>query len=711
MARDADPMTGRVLDGRYRVGPRIARGGMATVYEAHDLRLDRECAVKVMHSDLGDDHDFASRFVREAHAAARLSHPNVVSVTDQGDDEGVLFLVMEHVDGRTLRDLIREEAPLSPERALALLEPVLLALAEAHRSGIVHRDIKPENVLIANDGRVKVADFGLARAVNANSQHTRTGSVLIGTVSYLAPELIVNGRADPRADVYAAGVLLYEMLTGRKPHEGEGAIQIAYKHVNEDIPPPSEATQQRIPPYVDALVARATARDKDRRQADAKVFLQQVRRVRAALEAGELDDPELTEDLLPTAIVPVHGIDYVDDGTMTMEPVEARHGEADAGEATTVIAAGALVGGAPAPAAGAMPRLTGPREHDTLDNVEAAAATRTTPAVPPTGAGAPPLVPPRGSGRRPSAAAPVEPAAKPPRSRRSRRGLVLLTLLAVLVALAAYGGWYLGVGRYTSTPGVINLSVSDARAKVEKAGLGFTVAKEEFSETVTAGSVISTDPGAGSRILESGTVKAVVSKGPERYEVPKLRGVKFTEVAGLLEENNLTVGEVTEKYDEQVPDGVVVSASPSAGTELRRDTPVDVVVSKGPKPIRIPDFTGKSAERAEARLTELGFTVERSEENSDTVDKGDVISQDPDSGKGFKDDTVTLVVSKGPVLVQVPDLQAKSVSDATSELASLGLKVSVVRTQFYIGLDRVARQSPGSDEVVPKGSTVTIYVV
>src|SRR5687768_7775768 len=160
--RGADPMNGRVLDGRYRVDARIARGGMATVYRAHDLRLDRVCAVKVMHSDLGDDHDFGARFVREAHSAARLSHPNVVSVSDQGDDHGRLFLVMEHVPGRTLRDVIRDSAPMSPSRALALLEPILLALAEAHRSGIVHRDVKPENVLIADDGRIKVADFGLA---------------------------------------------------------------------------------------------------------------------------------------------------------------------------------------------------------------------------------------------------------------------------------------------------------------------------------------------------------------------------------------------------------------------------------------------------------------------------------------------------------------------------------------------------------------------
>ena len=219
----ADPLIGRVLDGRYRVGPRIARGGMATVYEAVDLRLDRVCALKVMHAGLGDDDDFAGRFVREARSAARLSHPNVVAVFDQGDDDGTLFLAMEYIPGHTLRDLIRKEAPMPPAKALALIDPVLSALAAAHQAGMIHRDVKPENVLLADDGRIKVADFGLARAVSAETQHTATGGVLIGTVSYLSPELVVDGRADARSDVYAAGVVLYEMLTGRKPHEGRVA--------------------------------------------------------------------------------------------------------------------------------------------------------------------------------------------------------------------------------------------------------------------------------------------------------------------------------------------------------------------------------------------------------------------------------------------------------------------------------------------------------
>ena len=297
-AQDAtDHLTGRVLDGRYLIGSRIARGGMATVYEATDLRLDRTVAVKVMHPGLGDDDEFAARFVAEARAAAKLSHPNVVAVFDQGNDDGTVFLAMELIPGHTLRDTIGKEAPLSPARTLALLEPVVSALASAHRAGLIHRDVKPENVLIADDGRIKVADFGLAKAMSATTQHTATG-VLIGTVSYVAPELVVEGRSDARADVYAVGVILYELLTGKKPHEGETPIQVAYKHVHEDVPPPSRRVPG-IPDYVDALVARATARDREQRPADAGVLLHHLRRVNQAVTSGVRSDPDLVDDLLP----------------------------------------------------------------------------------------------------------------------------------------------------------------------------------------------------------------------------------------------------------------------------------------------------------------------------------------------------------------------------------------------------------------------------
>ena len=307
MTTVGDPLVGRVLDGRYEITQRLARGGMATVYRAVDTRLTRTVAVKVMHVGLGDEAEFARKFDREARAAARLSHPNVVSVFDQGQDlEGPNtrpYIVMEYVPGQTLRDVLNREAPMTPSRALEIMEPVLVALAVAHDAGLVHRDVKPENVLISDRGRIKVADFGLAKAVSSQT-NTATQGLLIGTVSYLPPELVMAGRADSRSDVYSAGVVLFELLTGRKPHTGDTPIQIAYAHVHRDVPPPSSGpTAGRVPPYVDALVTRATARDANQRQPDARVLLSQVRRARLALERGLPDDPELTRELRtsPTA--------------------------------------------------------------------------------------------------------------------------------------------------------------------------------------------------------------------------------------------------------------------------------------------------------------------------------------------------------------------------------------------------------------------------
>jgi serine/threonine-protein kinase len=288
---------------------------------------------------------------------------------------------------------------------------------------------------------------------------------------------------------------------------------------------------------------------------------------------------------------------------------------------------------------------------------------------------------------------------------------VLFVGVLALVVLVAVAGWWLGVGRFTSTPGVLNLPEARAAAKVHDAGLEWKVASRTFSETVTAGSVISTDPGGGHRIVEGGTVEAVVSKGPERYTVPRLHGKTLEKATQLLQDGNLTLGDVTEVFNETVPEGLVVKATPGFGVEQPPGAAVSVTVSKGPKPVRIPDFTGKDADRAESVLTDKGFKVEVTEENSDTVPKDHVISQTPSSGKGFKDDQITMVVSKGPVMVEVPSLATQSVEDATAALEELGFQVKVVKTDLYIGWDRVVRQSPGGGDSAPKGSTVTLHIV
>ena len=646
-----DPMTGRLLDGRYRVGPRIARGGMAAVYEATDLRLDRVVAVKVMHPGLGDDDEFAARFVREARAAAQLAHPNVVGVHDQGDDDGTVFLVMELVPGHTLRDVIVKEAPMPPARALALLEPVVSALAHAHRAGLIHRDIKPENVLIADapgsgGSTVKVADFGLAKAVSADTQHTATGGVLIGTVSYLAPELVVDGSADARADVYAAGVVLYELLTGAKPHEGESPIQVAYKHVHADVPRPS-ATVPGIPAYVDALVARATSRDRSQRPADASVLLHQLHRVAQALRNDVLDDDELVADLMPR------------------RPVEH----------------------------------TEPQAYDTGDF-----ATLLTPAD----AVREPV-------RRP-AAPPSRPVAHDPGPypRRSRRGPLLLLLALLLAVGLGVGAWWFGWARWTHTPSVLGLREAAAVQELEAAGLGTEIGTPAWSETVPAGRVLGTDPAAGERLLDGGTVTVVLSLGKERYEVPKVRGLGEDAAQDALAERHLEFGESTGRWSDQAEEGTVLGSDPQPGTSLKPGSVVDLVVSLGPRPIQVRDWTGKDADRAVRALEGKGLAVARAAlEYSDTVPEGEVISQTPRSGTLFRGGTVTLVVSRGPELVEVPDgLVASGVEAATERLQELGFEVEVVRSgPGYIGLEYVFSVDPGSGTLVPKGSRITLRLV
>ncbi len=671
----ADPMTGRLLEGRYLMGSRIARGGMASVYEATDTRLQRTVAVKIMHPGMGDDEEFAARFVREARAAARLSHPNVVAVYDQGNDHGTVFLAMELVPGHTLRDTIAKESPMSPAKALALLEPVLSALAAAHRAGLIHRDVKPENVLIADDGRIKVADFGLAKAVSADTQHTATSGVLIGTVSYLAPELVVSGAADARADVYAAGVVLYELLTGAKPHEGESPIQVAYKHVHHDVPPPS-ALVPDLPPYVDALVARATSREPSLRPADASVLLHQVHRVSNALAHGVRDDAELTADLTPLMLARV------------WDEEDARASGHARGDTAPEMWDEAE-----------MTALMGPRsdpEH-----------TRTYPAAKP-----PPVGPPTGASRQPPRRTPGPRPERPARPRRSRRGPLLLVLALVLALAGGGGAYWFGWARYTTTPGVLGMAQSVAEAKLDAAGLAFDYTDPSYSETVPAGRVIGTDPTAGSRILEDGTVSLTLSLGKERYDVPKMQGLTEDEAQDALLAVKLAYDQTILKFSETAPEGTVLRAIPASGTTLRPGASVDLVVSKGRQPIKVGSWVGKDIDAVRAALEKRGLVAEvTSEEYDNKVPEGGVVSQTPRTGTLFRGEAVSLVISRGPELVEVPQVRASPVQSAVDELEDLGFEVEIVRGSSYIGLEFVFSSNPSAGTMIPLGSTVTLNLV
>ncbi|MFF3603303.1 Stk1 family PASTA domain-containing Ser/Thr kinase [Streptomyces sp. NPDC002463] len=622
-----DPLVGRLLDGRYRVDARIAVGGMATVYRAVDTRLDRVLALKVMHPSLATDAAFVERFIREAKSVARLAHPNVVGVFDQGAEGAYVYLAMEYVAGCTLRDVLRERGALSPRAALDILEPVLAALGAAHRAGFVHRDMKPENVLIGDDGRVKVADFGLVRAVG--SATATTGSVL-GTVSYLAPEQIEHGTADTRADVYACGVVLYEMLTGGKPHTGDTPAQVLYQHLNTDVPAPS-ATVPGLAPELDGLVAAATARDPEVRPHDAVALLALLREARAALGDEQLD---------------------------AAPPLARSEARDTAEDRTSVIAR-------PVPA-----------ESDVQH-------TNRLPA---------PEAPPATARRRPP------------------RGPLLL-VVAVLLALGLGAGvWYINSGQFTRVPAVLGQSEAAATKRLADAGLDVDTTKRAFSDVYERGTVMAVDPAPGERVRGNGTVTLTLSRGPEIVKVPNLKGKPLAEAKRLLKEEGLAPGVITSEFSDSVAQGSVIGSDPEPGTERAPDSAVALVVSKG-SPIDVPDVSGETVADATAALQEEGLTVRIAPERINSPeDAGTVAAQSLAGGsRAAEGDVITLTVSKGPKLIEVPDVTGDSTADARTALEDAGFEVEVKKSFPYLG-DTVASQSVAGGGTAPEGSTITITI-
>ena len=548
--RPPELRTAPLLDGRYRLGPVLARGGMSTVHRATDTRLDRPVAVKVMDPRLAADPVFRARFEREARSAARIDHPAVVDVYDQGtcvlgDGGPVVFLVMELVEGGTLRDVLRAAGPLPVAAAVAVLVPVLDGLAQAHRRGLVHRDVKPENVLISRTGEVKVADFGLVTAA-AQAGVSHAGMIL-GTVAYLSPEQVTTGAADARSDVYAAGVLAYELLSGAPPFTGDTAISVAYRHVHDEVPAPSSAAQN-IPAELDDLIVRATRRDPAARPADAGAFLAALCRV-----------------------VERAGIPRVP------PPVPPARPEPDSLPGTTAATPQRL------------PGIPGPRGTRALPRDDAAWG-----AV----AGYPPGLPPDQFRLR----------------RRSRRVFgAWVSVVAVLGLVVGATGWWLGAGRWTEMPTVVGVERASAERLLLAADLVATVTVARHDE-VAAGMVSAVDPAPGARLLRGSTVRLTVSSGrPQVPDVapgtPIADAERAVRDAGLTPARSGSARE----YSATAPVGTVVRTDPAAGTALPGGGRVTLVVSRGaepPRQVRVPFLVGRTAADATAALAAAGLQAE-----------------------------------------------------------------------------------------------------
>ena len=628
-------LTGELIDNRYLLQRLIASGGMATIYAGIDTRLDRPVAVKIMHAHLANDEAFVSRFIKEAKATAALSHPNIVSIQDQGWNEGgppAVFLVMELVEGSTLRDFLNQQGAVSIEQMFQLMTPVISALAAAHKIGIIHRDIKPENILISKDGRVKVADFGLARNMAIGQTMTVESSVVLGSVSYLSPEQVQRGVADARSDIYAVGIVLFEMLTGGKPYEGETPIQIAYRHVNDRIPT-LQSIKSDIPITISDLVHAATAPNPDHRPKDAEELLNKFREIQAQI------DPKKRQMSLELDLPP------------SMTKSVAKRGKVSVGSA-----------------------LEGLKEKTSqLISTKPIKVSKPEDSI--------------GTKKRKV-------------SKRVKRNRIIALLL--LIGLVFGGFRLLNIGKI-SVPSLVGMSQTEASKSLEPLGLDLEIIEEVFSEDIPKGRIIASKPGGGGKISPDKKVGLILSKGQERILIPRLNGLTPDVASAQLSSLGLTVGEINEIFDMKIAAGYVIATEPKETMAVKRKTIVNLIVSKGIEQISLQSYVGKGGEQALSELTEMGFDVDAAYKFSDSVFKGQVISQSPEKmesiGKGSK---IDLTISKGPEFVFVPNVLGKNKNDASLDLENLGLRVKIK------GSGKVNNISPAIGAKVKQGAVITL---
>ncbi len=682
-----------MLDGRYRVDSLIAQGGMSTVYRGLDLRLDRRVAIKVMRAEFATDPSFLTRFEREARAAAGLGHPGVVAMFDQGRDGDSVFLVMELVDGGTLRDLLRQQGPLTVPVTLSILEPVLSALAAAHEAGLVHRDVKPENVLISGKGEVKVADFGLVRAISSTTM--ATGNVILGTVAYLSPEQVSTGYADARSDVYSAGILAFEMLTGAPPYDGDNPISVAYQHVHSDCPPPSSRAPG-VPEALDQILVAATSRNADQRPINAGAFLAELVRARARLNIRRVAVPvpapatsvgrsgtrvlaaERPVADLDTDLVTAEHLREMDD---VFDPEMLRRRRR---RRTTLIAVVLVILLACAAAVAgwwlgsgrwtAVPALIGVTQESAVQSAEAAD-----------------LVPVVSSRHHNSTPAGRVSAVDPVPGQRQLRG----STIAIVVS----------TGRPV-VPAITPGATTDAAlAALQAADLKGAVdpASAVFDPVIGNGLVVGTDPASGASLDIGSTVALIVSKGTAPVTVPSVVDKSAEDAGNALKVAGLVLGEQIGQFDGKRAAGTVIGTLPASGQQVGGGSTVQLVVSNS---LRVPPIAGESQSAAAGALSAAGLKMTVGEQKfSADIDGGKVIGSTPAAGALVDpaNPAVTVTISTA---VTMPDTVGRNLDEVATELTSAGLDVQV--SSFWGFGDNVRSQAPDVGTRVAPGSTVSI---
>jgi serine/threonine-protein kinase len=620
----------QVFNGRYELLRHIARGGMAEVYLARDLMLDRNVALKVLFPELSTDRSFVERFRREAQAAANLNHPNIVSIFDWGEEAGTYFIVMEYLEGRTLSQLIRGEGPLLPDRAADIGADIAAALSFAHESGMIHRDVKPGNVLISSNGHVKVTDFGIARAVNSDSDLTQTGTVM-GTATYFSPEQAQGHRLDQRSDVYSLGVVLYEMVVGRPPFEGDNAMAVAYKHVREPPVPPRQINPD-VPQQFQNIILQAMAKNTADRYVNAS---------------------ELRNDLLRYG----QGRPVYAEPTMAAAPVEQSTVAAPVYTDQTAAMSRTQAAGVAAEPTGPPPRRTGafvlllvvmllilggllyvfaretglvgttdsPRVQ--VPNVIGRTADEAAQVVEDAGLVAERQV--QQNEAEPDTVFDQEPKGDATVDRGSS------------VILFISGGQ-----EQVEVPNVVGKDIDTATNELEALGLVVRVS-DRPDEAAPRGQVLEQDPEPGEEIARGSTVELTQSAGKPTVSVPDVRGQNATDAEVKLRVDGFTV-ERRREPSADVDADHVIRTDPSAGTQVEKGSTVTLVVSSGPEQTSVPDVIGDSESEARAKLEAAGFSVSVQERTvANAQNDGRVIDQDPRGGtQATSGSTVTIVVGR-----------------------------------------------------------------
>lgn len=602
-SQQADPLIGRLVDGRYRVRARIARGGMATVYVATDLRLERRIALKVMHGHLSDDSVFQSRFIQEARAAARLADPHVVNVFDQGQDGELAYLVMEYLPGITLRELMREQRRLTVPQTVTIMDAVLSGLAAAHRAGIVHRDVKPENVLLAEDGRIKIGDFGLARATTAN---TASGAQLMGTIAYLAPELVTRGTADARSDIYALGIMLYEMLTGEQPYKGEQPMQIAFQHATDSVPRPS-VRNPGVPEQLDELVLWATEKTPDERPDDAQEMLDRLRAIERELGVTPTPTTAKTtvipmrdtadQTLVMPGAVAATAPTPVADGPLdnaTLLRRRTAHRRSRGALLLVLVLLLTVVAGGTGWWFGSGPgsKLSVPQVAGKTWEVAAAAITKE--GLTPVQGSENSLEVPQGQAIRtaPGAGTRVDKKAKV---------TVMISAGPAKHDVPKLDGMTEDQAKQALAK--FNLKLTDPLMLFSRADNGIVINAEVTPRSGAAGY----ECGETCSVFEGDQFQLFVSLGA----VPDVTGKTVDDATSALTAARLKVSsDSVMEFSDSVPEGHVIGISDrEGGGNWRPNDTITLHVSKGPEPVPVPGVVGQTLDKAKKTLTDAGFQV------------------------------------------------------------------------------------------------------